>query len=74
MAASKSVWCFLIIVFSAGLVNAQEAESCYGPGAIATSVIVTFIVTALLVTALLYVWKKFRGKKGKFLKLIFLFK
>lgn len=55
--------CFLIIVFSAELVNAQE-QSCYGSGSIATSVVLTFLLTVLLLAAVFYVWQKFRGKKG----------
>lgn len=65
MSVRYNLLCFLIIVLSAGLVDAQEASSCYGAGSIATSVVLTFILTALLVGALLYVWNKFRGKKGK---------
>lgn len=64
----KSLWCLLIVVFSAELVNAQE--SCYGPGSIAASVILTFILTALFVIAVLYVWNKFRAKKGKYLFIV----
>lgn len=59
------LWCFLILVYSAGLACAQEQVACYGPGSIAASVILTFILTALLLAGGYYLWKKYRTKKGK---------
>lgn len=47
------------------LVSAQEENMCYGPGSIATTVILSVILTALIVCALYYLWKNYKSRKGK---------
>ncbi|KAJ8925061.1 hypothetical protein NQ315_001232 [Exocentrus adspersus] len=59
------LWCVAVLVCSAGLVGAQEPQpaSCYGPGSIASSVILTFLFTALLLGAGYFFWRRYKQKK-----------
>lgn len=59
------LWLVLAVLCSAGLASAQEEISCYGPGSIATSVVLTFIFTVALVFMVYFLWKRYKLKRGK---------
>lgn len=54
-----------LILWITPISKAQDEATCYGPGSIATSVILTIIATVVLSYVLYTVWRRWKQKKGK---------